>query len=989
MFLKNSIKCLYRSPIKTFLLIFLLGLAAFIWELGMSVRMDIRQFLKDCDGLYVTLGKLDYIGSDYPNEYTKDAAVQGAVLELQKDKIFEDASVQVVEKNEKYFGNIQGYNRGDVNAPAKNETVLLITGAFFEEESFGLYQARVKECLFADKDLTGSTIMLETGGIELDRNKNYILYGVRYEDKSMIPYVYLTENKEISIEEVPDNTEIPKGYQLLAQRLQTKHDGVAIYPTDNLESLFPFHSKQLYIQEGRSFNQEDYRKKTCIINGIMAEQLQVTVGDMIQLSWMEQKEYEFWDSYWPETGFSKSEEFEIVGITNKMASMGYQIYVTKGNSFYSEESTIFGYEIAHCILNNRTGANFAISLNEKLGPNYRFTIYDHGYEETVGMFVTMEFVASMVVLASSIFCFISLLLVTYICIFNRKQEVRVLTGLGAKRSQIIRYYFYAAMLPGGLGIGIGSILAMVCQGRVIEWIKSIQGQKDYIDLRFSDFNRSMQRKNIAFDATVDLKQFLIMMGILFIVCIVMVLIFCLLVNASKKKRKQKRILQKIRLSGKMYGVAGVAYKHIFRKKFQSIGILLFGCVVVVFTGVLLNSVELTKNKIADLETNQVIKGHLVDYQGYLNSRLLLDVSNLEQLASISNINKVAGSCSENYQFLGVSEKKDGVELTYTSLPIPTTRSQDKAQGLRFLNGASVVFTNDLYATSEFVYKKDIKMEFAEGYSINTLEEAYQGELRGMISYNMADEESIHLGDTIVIAVNRAGLKGFYREYKIKVIGFFERTQYKNNIYCPLSAIMDITFLHDKSLSEQRFAFAKFKEQNYSLSQISFEIQGIGELSEVKDSLEKLGFAQIVTANGDRKFVMLEDGIYLHQYENLLQQKEYISLFTSIMIILCMIANIALSGLFIRNSRWTIGIMRGLGASPGQIFKIKFIEIGWIYVLGAILGTFLLAMKGIVLESSKITLILLMIFFFIGGFMFTFWQLSRQNLRKMLKEEQEK
>lgn len=170
MYFKNAIKGLYRTPLKSLLLTMLLAIAACIWELGMSTYVDIDIFLKECDELYITLGELEYVTPEHISEIDETNLLDEAMRSEMTNKISHDNSVLFAEESKEYFCNIENCKRTDSNTAAKNKAVLVVTGIIYQED-YERYQARVKECLFAHKDMTGETHLIPSNYVELQSGK--------------------------------------------------------------------------------------------------------------------------------------------------------------------------------------------------------------------------------------------------------------------------------------------------------------------------------------------------------------------------------------------------------------------------------------------------------------------------------------------------------------------------------------------------------------------------------------------------------------------------------------------------------------------------------------------------------------------------------------------------------------------------------------------------------------------------------------------------
>ncbi|MDL2300943.1 ABC transporter permease [Lachnospiraceae bacterium OttesenSCG-928-D06] len=981
MFFKNSIKTIYRSLLKSVLMILILTITTFVWEIGVSTWHDIEEFLEECDKLYSTIGRLEYIGTDYPDEYIIDENISDILLSTSFNEVLEDSALLSAEWNHKYFGNVQGYVRDDTEAPVREEVVLVVSGIFFEEQIYELYQGRVKDCLFAHTDLTGYTILINMGtyDFEFERGKDYVIHGVLGEAESMLPCINLTEYEEVGlmesiqpIAELDNGVTVPREYLSMADSLQGKHDGVVIHTTENIEMILPFHQNTLYIEEGRGFTKEEYEQgeSVCIMNGITANRLEKKVGDTVTLSWMEQGEEGFWDSYRGETGFDHQEEFTIVGITNKLNSYNYHIYIPKQEGF-PDNSQPVGYDLLNLVIDNRESMRYAAKIDNILDDKFRFTIYDQGYQETASAYLDIKQVALMVIVGSGILCLGNIVLLSFLYVYKQKETAQIMLDLSVKPSEVLRYYFYGCMMLGLMGVAMGTVLAINCRSLVLQWIVRLTSEQTGLDLRYSDFNLSMKGKSVTFSPESAKILFVILGLSLLILCMFVTLFFAYgtIFKGAKRKKKnrfKRKEQRKVEFKHNVFGGGmGFAWKGILRGGKRSITVVILGCAITIFSCWILNAFTLSNESLIELQTKQRIKGHFTDYNGRNSFALLLEIEDMENLHEMTKdcnikMKMVSGSAITSYIYLGVSGRGNEVGLAYDCLKQPESFVEMERITRRFKQAPKIIFTNSIYEAEEFIYTQEdqIKMDFIEGYNESFLNEEYTGILQGMISYDMAMEQQIELGDTIAVAVNYPIFNQInYMEYEIYVVGFFEKDKKENQIYCPMDAVFDTSFLRNNTdtydgivdqdilggisaLSlegEESNVYDVFGGINYSVNRISFQFEGTENISLVKDVFLENGFEQVGTVTNNRKYIVVEDGIVLSNLFSLSQQNRYITVLTYCMIILCCVINILISVLIVYSRKEEIGITRSLGASMIQVFESFLGEQCILYFFGGLIG----------------------------------------------------
>ena len=998
MFLKNSIKGLYRTPFKSVFLVLLLGITTFIWELGMSTYVDIENHLDNCDDLYVTLGELEYVIPNQILELDEANYLNTALNSEMINTISQDNAVLFAEKSKEYFCNIENYKRTDTFTITKDEVVLVVTGIIYQEEN-NRYQARVKECLFAHKDMTGNTLLISAEEMNFDKGKDYVIHANLFSDVAMMPYLVpstydvLQSGKEIAMGYVLDEEEVvPNQYLELAEELRVKDNGIAICPTGNIESLHIFHQNILYIEKGRVFSEEEYEngEKVCILNDIVANRLEKEVGDEIQLSWTNGGVFGFWNSYCVESGFDFVEKYKIIGITNALNTESYKVFVPNNPELFKDGETMDG-EVLRVIIDNRSAAGFVGKVRENQEDHYRFSIYDQGYAETVSAYLSVQNVAKIIVWSVSILCFATILLIAYISILKQKDASVTMLGFGTKRNQVVRYNVYSGTILGLFGMTIGTIAAIFSRERVFAWIEEIANKNFKIDFRFSDFNQSMQRKSIEFHLSTGMDLFLQFALLLFVALFLVVLVFSIQLSKTKVRGKQKiKSKQSLKIHYHRYlkGGNGFACKQIFRNKARSIGVIILGIAVAIFLGEILSASSLSSDNLEYLLQNEEIQGVMVNYNGNSAYNLLLGKEDMEKLMEIPSLVRVDGTNQESYLYLGKMLDKNGQPQIYEPLQIPPGFEGYSVVALQFLSAPNLVFTTSLDNTEEFYYVKEYKTTFLDGYDESFLSMAYAGELYGMISYTMADKNDIELGDTIAVSQFRPGAgAGGFLEYHIKVVGLFQSGFREENIYCPLDAILDVSFLSDGKDNFKEFAYGG-RKQEYHVNNITIQFEGIQNISELKDQLVDIGLEEMMTAQSNRKYIVLDDGIALSNLNGLRMQDQYTRILMILMIVLCASANIFFSMVLVRGQKSKIGIMLSYGATKIQTYIAFGLDLFILYFVGNGIGILILNQFENVVKSSNIMILAMVGMCFIVGSSFTLFRITHGNLSLQMKNVDE-
>jgi ABC-type lipoprotein release transport system permease subunit len=944
MFLKSSFKGVYRSPIRSILLVLILGITGFVWELGISTWADINFFLDRCNELYVTLGRVEFLGDNYDEEFIEGEDIK-ALIDFEKILALNDEdSVIIAERSQEYFGQVAGYERTDMYSMAQDEVVLVVTGAILIDEEEKIYQVRSKEVLYSDKDLFGKTILVSAGEWILETEKDYVIYAENKPITKVLynvePVNYVTPNgEEISAYyELGVGEEIPKEYYTIAESLKIKQNGVVITPTGNMESIFLFHQDQLFLEKGRAFSKDEYANgsSVCIINGIMAERLGVGIGDEIDLSWINDGTTDMWADYWPETGFSEREKFIVVGITNKLNDKNYYVYVPDSKMFHSN-SIAGDHEILRVVLDNQKSSEYVDLINEELGDELKFSLYDQGYANTAGAYVSIQNIAILIVFSVSILCIASIFLIGYEAVYRRRDVAEVMMKLGCKRKQIIRYYSYGGMYLAISGILLGTIVSLFVRENVFAWVQEVSQSRTEIDLRFSDFSFAMQRKALEFEPLPGVVHFIWMSVVLLMVCFFVILFFSLNVSRIEKKGKNRiRRRNEVKIYMHRYGRSSPGYsiRHIVRSRLRTLGILFLGIAISFFGSVILDAYYNSSNNLEKLIKEEEIQGYCVNIRGEVDTSLILSTKELQSIYENNYFDQISASSNQKVIFWGRSKTKEGELLEIDPEPSLDTEASEILMSRSLMKGVNLYYTSNLDMSPRFIHQQEVETEFLEGFDEEFLGGEYISfdQIHAMVSFDLAKKEGIELGDYITVLYDtRDWSRGGYQSIEYQVVGFYQKNTDEEDMYVPLDYLTETSFMREEDLSDERFY--AYYDNTECLNAISFRLKGLEHISEAKDSLEVAGYSEIGSVEKNRKYVLLEDGVPLSNLNNFIIQDQYTRILVILMIFLSGIANLLISSSLIRNRKNDIGIMMGMGATKWQVYKAFVTESILVYVFG--------------------------------------------------------
>jgi hypothetical protein len=433
------------------------------------------------------------------------------------------------------------------------------------------------------------------------------------------------------------------------------------------------------------------------------------------------------------------------------------------------------------------------------------------------------------------------------------------------------------------------------------------------------------------------------------------------------------------------GGTGFAWKHIFRNKSRSIGILVLGVAVAVFLGEILHASSISNENLNNLLENEEIRGIMVNYDGSHDFNLILDIEDMKMFTEISRLENIEGMTSEKYLYAGISQDKNGQQKEYDPIQVPAGFEGFTVLQLQYLQASDLVFTTNRENTEEFYYVNEFDVEYLDGYDESFFGKSYDGNLCGIISESMAREHQIELGDTIVVSPLRVSINGFL-EYHIKVVGVFHSGFGESNIYCPLDAVLDTSFLREEGDAFEGYAFEE--DEEYKIKNILVEFDGIKEISKLKDQLEEHGLEEMLAAGVNRKFIVLNDGVSLSNLHGLRMQDQYTRILMYLMILLCAGANVFFSTVLLRGQKSKIGVMLSYGATKIQTYSAFCMDLFILYFGGNIIGGLLVFW--IIGEISWKSILILLIIgkFFVIGASISMYRIIQGGLSKHMKNVDE-
>lgn len=311
--MKNSLKQLFRTPVKTglFCIIFLCG--TMLFTVGLNLWLEIAEKIKAADETFVTIGMAEQKEQSTVMEQWWDAGLKDYMYqetrgygEYLTPDILESLDIEYISppRQRPYFGAVSPGNRtgGELTEESITGVSLAEIRPLEDCVPDSPVPAEVVRVLWGTRSLLGKKIYFCDHRTEqpdsLKAGTTYITYmgmnpvnADRHEGFEGIEYMPLRiyENQTRLWYEAGDgfyDTAEGAVWERIAEMLETcKEKMMPVTPVSDLQLLRPFHDGEAALAEGRRITPEEYEKggRVCLIPQTFAQKNDLQVGDMLPL----------------------------------------------------------------------------------------------------------------------------------------------------------------------------------------------------------------------------------------------------------------------------------------------------------------------------------------------------------------------------------------------------------------------------------------------------------------------------------------------------------------------------------------------------------------------------------------------------------------------------------------------------------------------------------------------------------------------------------
>ncbi len=963
MIFSNSIKSIIRSKGKTALFAILIFSLTLALAICVSVWAAIDAFLVECDDFYTTIGVFEYIGTEYPNDIVYDSYMDEALDGFDRESIKNHPSVLLWDESYRSLGYVEGFWRTDQYMPKRMLSVVVVGNISDSKEEF--YTGIVMKTgysLLIEED-TVIHIDKEFGPLESDHY--YILFGEAYYGRTPIINLSRTDYENaiakdlgINIPYKLDITVDKQGFSSfsipedcilneLSNTLKVIGNSTLVCSTKDVMSLYPFNQNELYIVSGRVFSEQDYaaQSKVCIISQLMAERMNVDIGDKINLSTSRSDHPKLDDSYWSGIGFDSTGEYEIVGITNSAGDKFWYIYVPwAADAVYSEFP--IGYTIGQAVIKNGYGEEFYKDIEPMLGDRVRLTVYDQGYSSVEVPYTTL---LTVVKILTAVFLLVELAVCVffgYLFVYRQKETAETMFMLGSGNVRIFSYFFFSAGFIALVSCTAAAVTGRLLNQFIMVLVRKIAEYFSLIDASFSNSRLSIT-KTLEFNPQAGWNLFIIVSVIVFITCIISCMVFLtfgfIKGNKSRNKRtgpkKEKKSMNNPSKSTKY------ALLSILRGGPRTVVVPVLALTVILFFGQLSSVMQSQHERIEYIYDNNIIEGYFTDFKGKQISKQNVGAYNVAKLYHSGYIEDLCLTISEPSYYVGTLIK-NGKMQDISPLYVPFNTFIMESLQAEISRGPNITFTNDIAKSPEFYYVEQVRIDYMAGYDETVFYDLINQDTSVcVVTETYLKEYNLSYGDVIRVAVdNRINSLEYnariFKHYDLKIIGSYVKHGDKNTIYSPLNERFNTSLIWNLPVIQNDEIINPMQRKELleiNLNSVTFKVKDSRSLSHFKNFIKDYGYSQVNKISAIREYIVIKDSIMNSALANVEQQIRYLNIAYPILYVLIAIVAYAVSYLMVVSRKKEFATMAGLGTEKRKAFYSYFSEQMLLCIFGSAAG----------------------------------------------------
>lgn len=762
MIIRNSLKSVIRSPLKSILFFLLIMALVAALSLGSALVSMCSALIHQCDSTYTTIASVEYRGGRFPEKSVSDKNAARMRAAVDFDALSELKYVKAVDRSDTAIVSLPDFNRVLAENSSSQNVVVVVAKKLSNDNAM----AKVTSVLYSDtlaEDRLINIYVNDTNGKSVPFNGEeghyYLFTGYTNGDISGVIDVYMSLQvnekaqsagivQESAYIDVTDDKRLENGdprYDFFIDAANAydliNHSWYARISPDP-SFLETFVEKDYTVREGRLYTEKDAENGTnCLLPDIIADRWNVKPGDEVTLILMQTAFSSLTDSYWPEarkeTEASESGgESPEYGIANIKCTVTGIIVTTAREIpliYLSDLGTVqpgdgfCGYTLGTLHLKNGiTGAQLA-EISSLLPEGAEIAVYDQGYSVVTESLSKLRGDASGVVAAAAIATLAMLVLFAFVFVGRQSDSVVTMYLMGTPVRGLVLYVVCAAaavLIPASVA---GNIFASVFSGSLTGLIdKSVAGAQSVMSL----YSSASLGISIPFTGKITMPAWpgILCAALLCIAGIAACLVFLHIAlkpvspeaYTVRKEKKEKNRSSEPK-NAMPLKLSGAARKYILlsikRGGIRTLAIPLVSALMVVFILVPANALSSYRKQIEELNNNTRIDCYFTDYGGKRRYDLVLMDNMIEVLSDSEHFDNFHFSACDPYSVVYTLSKGEGGEQVRTEYgeSVPAGGFSFDSFLANFMNGPKMFYTDEFTSVPEFVGKQAPEVRWLDGY----------------------------------------------------------------------------------------------------------------------------------------------------------------------------------------------------------------------------------------------------------------------------------
>ncbi|MBQ4641788.1 MAG: ABC transporter permease [Oscillospiraceae bacterium] len=923
--LRNGLKTVYRSMLRSAVLVVLLTALIVLLGLSLCVNEAVNSYLDTCNESYLTIANLEYMGNRYPETKVTDPEL---VQHLQQESVDLSALSQIpgvleVTENRSALAVHPTLHRPDAFVWNAKRSVIVIDRLFWDTNQ-KCYSGIISQALYAKDDVANKyvSIQAEEGSLDIDDGQSYVLTGWFVDGRnSYLWFVPIdmdlqTHNGTVKI---PGCSLVPEGglpedspYYAAAQLFSVRNNGLRMQLVNSLGQYYPFQQNVITLTDGRLYTPEEAAagKRVCVVSEILTKQLDVSVGDTIPLSVLF-PEGGLYEGY-PQAG-TEYEDYTIVGV--------YKCYETYQNWIFAPDSSAYpqemmptGYHVAQFRLENDQADGFVETVRQSLPKGFRLTVYDQGYRVAVAPFLELQLLCQLFLFVCGLLIAVVLSLYGYLFVCRQQESLQIMRSLGSGIRHILLHFGIGTLLMSLVAAAIGIYLGQLLEDRVMSLLQGFAAKYQSLDLRFSATALSAIEP-LEFRPQPPASLYYFGAGLIALLALFSTVASCLLCREKRQKARRLKLCLPQGKTRSSYLRCWFKYALLSAKRgvVRSVTVIVMSIVTAVFFGQLTGNITAYEQQLADVKQNTQIRGYASATDGLRMDSLLVADENMQILYDSGLVSQLdMTEMPGHYRPIGVAIRADGTQCKLDYPAIPTGYALDTLK-TQMASEPKILGTTSVEHSPAFYYAGPPEITWLEGYDETCMRSA-NTEI-GVIPEDLAREYGVSLGDTMAfLTMSVADMRDMDVDKRVhyrylQVVGTYFTSADVDTIFYPIGESIYAT--------SPDYWRPSFQALNYDST--IFTVSSPETLPQLRQLLEELGYTSPGTWGRVRSYMVIDDSEYIMSTGSLERQIQYLHLVYGCLFVLVDLIGLAAAYLLLHARRGEIALMRSLGTPRLRIF----------------------------------------------------------------------